>query len=155
MENQTALSITGIDKLDSNPLFLMGFAYKQFRSKIAVELSSASHISLEMYGALKVLSTNGMLTQQELSDLLLRHRSVTKRLVDNAIKLELVVASKSETNKKVKLLALTPLGQQTVVECAPIVDSVSAQFQQSLTAQESKQLTDLLAKLVKTDEFVD
>ncbi|WP_261816962.1 MarR family winged helix-turn-helix transcriptional regulator [Vibrio gallicus] len=155
MENRTALSITGIDKLDSNPMFLMGFTYKQFRAKVSHELSEASGISLEMFGAIKVLNTHGQMTQQELSDLLLRNRSVTKRLVDNAIKLNLIAASKSETNKKVKLLALTDEGQAVMLKCSPIVNDISQQFQSSLTKDESQQLTQLLAKLINMDEFVD
>ncbi|PMH42150.1 hypothetical protein BCU68_14695 [Vibrio sp. 10N.286.49.B3] len=155
MENPTALSITGIDKLDSNPMFLMGFTYKQFRAKVAHELAKVSGISLEMFGALKVLNAHGKITQQELSNLLLRNRSVTKRLVDNAIKLNLIEPSKSETNKKVKLLALTLEGQKAVVDCTPIVDKMTRQHQSSLTEAESLQITQLLAKLVKKDEFVD
>ena len=154
MENQPALSITGIDALDSNPMFLMGFAYKQFRAQIAAEMGTTSGISLEMFGALRVLDKHGKITQQELTNYLLRNRSVTKRLVDNAIKLNLIEA-KSETNKKVKLLSLTEEGKKLAEYCEPMVDSISEQFQSALSEDESKQLQTLLAKLVKTDQFVD
>ncbi|WP_261816956.1 MarR family winged helix-turn-helix transcriptional regulator [Vibrio gallicus] len=133
----------------------MGFAYKQFRAKVSHELFEALGISLEMFGALKVLNAHGKMTQQQLSDLLLRNRSVTKRLVDNAIKLNLIEPSKSETNKKIKLLALTIEGQKAVAECSPIVDKISHQLQDSLSKGESLQLTQLLAKLVKKEQFVD
>ena len=155
MENQPPLSITGINTLDANPMFLMGFAYKQFRSEITSKLLANAGISLEMYGGLKVLNERGKMTQQQLSDLLLRNRSVTKRLVDNAIKLGLISASKSDTNKKIKLLTLTAQGQQTVVNCAPIVEHGTQQFLAALTNGEEQQLATLLAKLVKTDQLVD
>lgn len=155
MENQPALSITGIDALDSNPMFLMGFAYKQFRAQVTAKMGTTSGISLEMFGALRVLDKHGKITQQELTNYLLRNRSVTKRLVDNAIKLNLIEASKSETNKKVKLLSLTEEGKKLAEYCEPMVDSISEQFQSALSEDESKQLQTLLAKLVKTDQFVD
>lgn len=155
MENQPPLSITNIDKLDTNSLFLMGIAYKQFRAKIAAEMSDISGISLEMYGALKVLQTHGQMTQQELSNYLLRNRSVMKRLMDNAIKLDLVNASKSKTNKKIKLLSLTKQGQKIVEKCEPIVEEVSAQSQAALEGDECKKLTQLLAKLVSVEQLVD
>ncbi|MGF1736992.1 MarR family winged helix-turn-helix transcriptional regulator [Photobacterium satsumensis] len=155
MENQPASPITGIESLDTNPMFLMGLAYKQFRSQIATGMGATSSISLEMYGALNVLSEHDKITQQELTNYLLRNRSVTKRLVDNAIKLGLVVASKSETNKKIKLLSLTKEGKELTTQCAPVVDSISQQFQSSLSEDETQQLQQLLAKLVKTDQLVD
>lgn len=155
MENQQALLITGIDQLDSNPMFLMGIAYKQFRAQAMLELGDATGISLEMCGALRVLNAHGKITQQALADFLLRNRSVTKRLVDNGIKLELITSSKSDTNKKIKLLSLTEKGQQVLMASAPILDGYTAQFQGNLSDQESQQLTQLLAKLVRAGELVD
>ena len=155
MENQPVLSITGVDELDTNAMFLMGLAYKQFRAKLALDMIEVSSVSLEMFGAMKVLSQYGSITQQQLANYLLRNRSVTKRLVDNAIKLGLIVASKSATNKKVKLLMLTAEGKQLVDECMPLVIDVSKQFQNNLSTAESKQLQHLLAKLVQTDQLTD
>lgn len=155
MENQPALSITGIDELDTNSMFLMGLVYKQFRAQIAVDMAEVSGVSLEMFGALKVLSKKDNITQQQLANCLLRNRSVTKRLVDNAIKLGLIQPNKSDTNKKVKLLMLTPAGKQLVAECMPIVTDISLQFQDRLSKKESQQLQSLLAKLVKTDQLTD
>lgn len=147
--------LTGINNLDNNSMFLMGFVYKQFRAQISREMTERFGISLEMFGALKVLAQHGQITQQELANFLLRNRSVMKRLVDNAIKLELIRASKSENNIKVRLLSLTMQGEKMVQRCSPIVDALSVEFQSSLTSLQIKQLKTSLATLIQTDLFVD
>lgn len=154
MENHKTFSITGVEVLDNNPLFLMGFVYKQFHLKVASELVKEVNISIEMYGALKVLHESGEITQQELSDLLLRHRSVMKRLVDNAIKQEYILARKSETNKKVKLLSLTEKGIHVMKVCEPIIQNVSKQVMAPLKDVESNTLRELLKDLIDLDNFI-
>ncbi|WP_261872874.1 MarR family winged helix-turn-helix transcriptional regulator [Vibrio rarus] len=148
------ISITGINSLDTNPMFLMGLVYKQFRCNVSTQMS-AMNITLEMYGALRVLHEQGEMTQQQLADYLLRNRSVTKRLVDNGIKFGLIIANKSATNKKVKLLTLTPDGEQMVNQCTPIINNITQQFQDKLSKSESKKLVTLLSKLISSDHFVD
>lgn len=155
MEDQSVFSITGIVSLDNNPMFLMGFAYKQFRAQISHEMTERFGISLEMFGALKILDQHGQITQQELANFLLRNRSVMKRLVDNAIKLNLIQASKSDSNKKVKLLSLTAEGKIMVQQCTPVVDTMSEQFQNGLTHSQIEQLRISLATLIQTDLLVD
>ncbi|MBR9726593.1 MarR family winged helix-turn-helix transcriptional regulator [Shewanella intestini] len=154
MEQQVPITITGIHNLDSNPMFLMGLVYKQFRSNVAAEMGQLN-ITLEMYGALRVLGEHGEITQQQLADYLLRNRSVTKRLVDNGIKLGLINASKSATNKKIKLLTLTDIGLQMATQCMPIVNDISQLFQDKLCVSETKQLKLLLSKLINVEHAVD
>ncbi|WP_298444024.1 MarR family transcriptional regulator [uncultured Ferrimonas sp.] len=155
MENKTKVSITEIDALDHNPMFLMGLAYKQFRAQLASHLGGAGNITLEMYGALRVLEAHGQISQQQLANYLLRNRSVAKRLVDNGIKLGLIVSSKSDSNKKVKLLAITPLGQERIKQCQPIVDQQTQLFLAALEAGPQQQLAQLLGGLIRSDLLVD
>ncbi|MCF1428100.1 MAG: winged helix DNA-binding protein [Shewanella sp.] len=61
--------------------------------------------------ALPVLVNLREVPQQTLCDRLHRKRSVIKRLVDNCIKRELIVAHKSEQNKKARYLSLTDKGR--------------------------------------------
>lgn len=155
MEDKRGPSITGVAELDANPMFLMGLAYKQFRAQVGHLLGGEQPISLEMFGALRVLNQHGQISQQQLADHLLRNRSVAKRLVDNAIKLELIEARKCSENKKIKLLSLAPKGQQMMSHCTNTVSEENALFLSPLSAEEKRQLTQLLQKLVRTDVIVD
>ncbi|TKB56244.1 MarR family winged helix-turn-helix transcriptional regulator [Ferrimonas aestuarii] len=155
MEDKSTVSITGVAELDASPMFLMGLAYKQFRAELGSLPGGKHSISLEMFGALRVLSQHGQISQQQLADYLLRNRSVAKRLVDNGIKLELIEASKSLENKKTKLLSLTPLGEQVVANCAPLVAAGKDHFLTQLSDDEQQQLSRLMQKLVRSDVLVD
>ena len=99
-----------VPELESSASFMMGLAYKQFRTLANQALSTELGISLEMLGALKVLAHGGDMPQQGLAEGLQRERSATKRLVDNCIKRELISSYKSETNKKAKYLMITDKG---------------------------------------------
>ncbi|WP_028115990.1 MarR family winged helix-turn-helix transcriptional regulator [Ferrimonas senticii] len=155
MDPKEPRMITGIEELDRNPMFLMGLVYKQFRAQVAQQLSVGCEISLEMFGALRVLQQHGQITQQQLADYLMRDRSVTKRLADNAIKLGLVQADKSNTNKKIKLLSLTTAGEQQLAHSKPLVAELNQQFRSPLSDAEQQQLQQLLSKLVRVDLVTD
>lgn len=143
-----------IPEFESSASFMMGLAYKQFRTLSTKALLSKLDISIEMLGALRVLSCHGELTQQALAEGLKRERSATKRLVDNCIKRGLIAAHKSETNKKAKYLVLTDKGRSTKNKASVIINDIIEQFFAPLTAHERDTLLSSCRKLIKDDVYL-
>ena len=143
-----------VPELESSASFMMGLAYKQFRTLANQALSTELGISLEMLGALKVLAHGGDMPQQGLAEGLQRERSATKRLVDNCIKRELISSYKSETNKKAKYLMITDKGLLIKEQAGSILSAIIEQFYQPLSAQERDTLLVLCRKLIKDDIYL-
>lgn len=143
-----------VPELEASASFMMGLAYKQFRTLANQALSVKLGISLEMLGALRVLAHSGEIPQQGLAESLQRERSATKRLVDNCIKRELITSYKTETNKKAKYLAITDKGLQVKEQASVILSGIIEQFYEPLTAQERDTLLVLCRKLIKDDIFL-
>lgn len=143
--------ITDIPELDMSQSFMMGLAYKQFRTLANQQLVTEFDITLEMLGALRVLAHLGEVPQQTLCDRLHRERSVIKRLVDNCIKRELVAAHKSEQNKKARYLTLTDKGRAVEAGAHKCVAAVVDEFYAPLSAEERQLLLSLCKRLIKED----
>ena len=143
--------ITLVPDLDNSPAFMMGLAYKQFRTIANQMLTVKFDVTLEMIGALRVLAHLGQVPQQTLSTALHRERSVTKRLVDNCIKRGLIEVHKSETNKKARYLAITTEGIATKNEAANNLQAIADEFYAPLTEEERPLLLSLCKKLVQED----
>lgn len=143
-----------VPELEASASFMMGLAYKQFRTLANQALLAKLGISLEMLGALKVLAHGGEMPQQGLAEGLLRERSATKRLVDNCIKRELVTSFKSETNKKAKYLMITDKGLQIKDQAGAILSEIIEQFYEPLSTQERDTLLVLCRKLIKDDIYL-
>ncbi|USD38030.1 MarR family winged helix-turn-helix transcriptional regulator [Ferrimonas sp. SCSIO 43195] len=148
-------SITSITALDNSMTFLMSLAQKQYRALCTQRLMAEFDISLEMVGAMRALQQLGCIPQQQLADVLKRNRSVAKRLVDNGIKRGLIEASKSDTNKKARMLSLTAEGHRVNEACTPVIQAISEEFFAGVTLQEQQQLMGILKKLVRDDVRVD
>ncbi|KLV09610.1 MarR family transcriptional regulator [Photobacterium aquae] len=149
-----SITINDIPELENNMSFMMGLAYKQFRTLANQVLAAEWDITLEMLGALRVLAHRGEIPQQALAEALHRERSVTKRLVDNCIKRGLVVARKSETNKKARYLALTEQGQETKTQAHQRLQAIVADYYAPLSADEQRLLLSLCKKLIKDDVII-
>ncbi|MGC3833882.1 MarR family winged helix-turn-helix transcriptional regulator [Moritella viscosa] len=133
--------ITLIPELNENVAFMMGLAYKQFRTISNQKLAAEFDITLEMLGALRVLDYLGKVPQQTLSTALHRERSVTKRLVDNCIKRGLIEVHKSDINKKARYLALTADGLTTKINADILLQAY--------------QLLSICKKLVQEGVFIE
>lgn len=143
--------ITAIPELNNSTSFMMGLAYKQFRTLANQALASELGITIEMLGALRVLTYLGEVPQQALAEALHRERSVTKRLVDNCIKRGLIAAHKSETNKKARYLALTEKGMEVKKKAHLCIQRVIANYYSPLTSDEQQLLLGLCKKLIQDD----
>ena len=144
-------SITTIPELDNSPSFIMGLAYKQFRTLASQALLNEFDISLEMLGAMRTLLHLGEVPQQTLAEALRRERSVTKRLVDNCIKRGLLEAKKSVNNKKARYLVITDKGRQVKADADARLQQIIADFFAPLTPEELKMLHSLCTKLIQKD----
>jgi DNA-binding MarR family transcriptional regulator len=143
--------ISLVPDLDDSPTFMMGLAYKQFRTIANQMLTAKFDVTLEMIGALRVLDHLGQVPQQTLSTSLRRERSVTKRLVDNCIKRGLIEVHKSDANKKARYLAITAEGIATKNEAVHNLQAIAAEFYSPLTEEERTLLLSLCKKLVQDD----
>lgn len=144
-------SITSIPELDNSPSFIMGLAYKQFRTLASQALLDEFDISLEMLGAMRTLIYLGEVPQQTLAESLRRERSVTKRLVDNCIKRGLLEARKSEINKKARYLMITDKGREIKEQADSRLQQIIADFFAPLTTEELTLLHGLCSKLIQRD----
>ena len=142
-------NITAIPELDNNLFFIMGQAYKQFRTLANHALSNECDITLEMLCALRALNHLGSIPQQQLAETLKRERSATKRLVDNCIKRGLIKSEKSMTNRKTRLLCLTEKGVNVKNKADDILPPIVDDFCTPLTAAEKAVLLKLSKKLIK------
>ncbi len=143
--------ISQVPELDDSATFMMGLAYKQFRTIANQMLTAEFDVTLEMVGALRVLHNLGLVPQQSLSTALRRERSVTKRLVDNCIKRGLIEVHKSDTNKKARYLAITAEGIATKTAAVHNLQGIAAEFYSPLTEDERVLLLSLCKKLVQDD----
>ncbi|MGF1726100.1 MarR family winged helix-turn-helix transcriptional regulator [Photobacterium nomapromontoriensis] len=144
-------SITSIPELDNSPSFIMGLAYKQFRTLASQALLDEFDISLEMLGAMRTLIHLGKVPQQTLAESLRRERSVTKRLVDNCIKRGLLEAHKSDTNKKARYLTITDKGREIKEQADCRLKQITNAFFAPLDTSEITLLHQLCRKLIQRD----
>lgn len=144
-------SITAIPELDKSTSFMMGLVYKQFRTLANQALTAEFEITLEMLGALRVLAHLGEISQQKLAEALHRERSVTKRLVDNCIKRDLIEVHKSDVNKKARYLALTQKGLDTKEKAHLCLQKIITNYYAPLTSDEQQLLRGLCKKLIQDD----
>ena len=140
---------TDIPELDNSLFFIMGQAYKQFRTIANQTLGNDCDITLEMLGDLRALNHLGNIPQQTLAETLKRERSATKRLVDNCIKRGLIQSEKSESNRKTRLLCLTEKGLNIKNKADNILPPIVEDFCTPLTPAEKALLLKLSQKLVK------
>lgn len=141
--------ITGVPELDNSTPFMMGLAYKQFRTLVNQSLTTEFEITLEMLGVLRVLAHLGTVPQQTLAETLHRERSVTKRLVDNCIKRSLIEVHKSDTNKKARYLVLTAKGMELKEQASQCLQQITADYYSPLTPDEQQYLRRLCKKLIQ------
>ncbi|KJF84660.1 winged helix DNA-binding protein [Photobacterium phosphoreum] len=143
--------MTNIPELDSSLSFTLGLTYKQFRTIANQSLNTQFDITLEMLGALRVLDHLGEIPQQAVAEALQRERSVTKRLIDNCIKRDLIEAKKSDTNKKARYLAITAKGAAIKQQADVTIKAITADFYAPLNQQEQQLLLSLCRRLIKPD----
>lgn len=140
-----------IPDLDNNTTFILGLAHKQFRTLANHALQAECEITLEMLGAMRVLTHLGDIPQQQLAERLQRERSVTKRLVDNCIKRGLIHAYKTDSNKKARYLGLTEKGEEIKDQASKIIKRIIDDFLSPISEEEQALLQAMCKKLIRDD----
>lgn len=135
------------DKIERQPMFICGTVHRLFRNKVTTLLSEKQLMTLEMSRALVAVKENQPLSQQQLADIVQNERSATKRMVDNLEKRGYLTTYKSETNKKLKMLSLTELGDNELEKAKQTIVSVENEIFDCLTAEEFDVFLDLIRKI--------
>ncbi|MGF1684006.1 MarR family winged helix-turn-helix transcriptional regulator [Photobacterium minamisatsumaniensis] len=133
--------------LEDSPFFMMGVVHRYFRNQAQKELSAKYDITTEMQKALEVVNSFELISQQKLADALMNERSATKRLVDNLIKRDLLIAVKDENNQKHKLLKLSDLGAEVRASGNTIMKQLESDWLEKLSETEIEDLNKTLRKL--------
>lgn len=139
--------ISPITILDQSPMFVCGVMQRMYRNRAQAELSRQNFITLEMASALAAVEEFEPMCQQALADAVLSERSVAKRMVDNLQKRGLVQVSKCETNRRLKMLSITPEGKAALRQVHQIMTSLQREFLSSLSESESTEFFRLVRKL--------
>lgn len=139
--------ISPITILDQSPMFVCGVMQRIYRNRAQAELSRQNLITLEMATALAAVEEFEPMCQQELANAVLSERSVAKRMVDNLEKRGLVQVSKCETNRRLKMLSITPEGKAAVRQVHQIMTELQREFLSSLSQSESTEFFRLVRKL--------
>lgn len=137
--------------LREKTFFVLNVVHKTFRQKAQQTLHKHFDITLEMLCALTVIQQAQPLNQQALADLVISERSAAKRLVDNMIKRQLVIAGTSAGNRRHRMLSLTRHGEQVAAGAGQLMDEIEAEFLQVLTDEEQSTLLNLSHKLLQAN----
>ncbi len=139
--------ISPIALLDQSPMFVCGVMQRMYRNVAQVELSRRNLVTLEMATALAAVAEFQPMCQQALANAVRSERSVAKRMVDNLEKRGLVQVSKSETNRRLKMLSITAEGKETLDQVHQIMDDLQREFLSSLTEAELNEFFRLIRKI--------
>ena len=144
-DNQPNLPIA--KRLEQSPFFMMGIVHRHFRNNAQKELMSKYDITTEMLKALEVINCFEPMSQQKLADALMNERSATKRLVDNLIKRDLVIATKDPNNQKHKLLSVSKNGNEIRTLGSAIMQRLEKEWLSVLTDDEIQIIKTICKKL--------
>ncbi|WP_417880557.1 MarR family winged helix-turn-helix transcriptional regulator [Vibrio sp.] len=135
------------EKIERQPMFLCGAIHRLFRNRVAAELVKQQLMTLEMSRYLAAVQENSPLNQQQLADIVKNERSATKRMVDNLVEHGYLTTSKSEYNKKIKMLHITPLGEVELKKVKTHITDIECQLFECLTNDEFNEFLRLIRKM--------
>ncbi|GAD01710.1 MarR family winged helix-turn-helix transcriptional regulator [Agarivorans albus] len=101
-------------------------------------------MTLEMSRALVAVQENQPLSQQQLADIVQNERSATKRMVDNLEERGYLTTSKSATNKKLKMLNLTKLGEDELKKVKSTITDIEKEVFECLSKEEYEEFLRLI-----------
>ncbi len=144
--------VSPITILDQSPMFVCGVMQRMYRNRAQAELSRLNLITLEMASALAAVEEFQPMSQQALANAVLSERSVAKRMVDNLEKRGLVHVSKSETNRRLKMLSITVEGERALRQVQLIMSNLQKEYFASLTEAESAEFFRLVRKVTLANQ---
>ena len=118
-----------------SPGFLFIQAAKIIRRSVEEALAPMELHSYE-YGLLKVISVTGPLSQQVFADRFSIDKTTVVDIVKNLEKRDLIYRKRSDLDRRVKLLHLTPRGNATVTRATKRVHKAHREFIDPLSDEE-------------------
>ncbi len=99
-------------------------------------------------GILRVIHESGLISQQDIGDFVVIDKASMVKFIDLLEKNKLVSRQSHETDRRVKLVSLTPKGIKTLDEVTEIRKDVEDLFLQPLSEEEKTQLRAIVPKLI-------
>lgn len=128
--------------------FLLSYCGKILRERCQNSLAPLN-LSLKELGVMRILGSEGALSQQELGRRHLIDRSSLVQLIDQLEQREFVVRSTNQEDRRSKLIFLTPRGRKTLQKAIRLVEREEKDFLQVLGDSESKVLKVTLLSLLE------
>lgn len=100
------------------------------------------------YATLTTIRGNPDIDQITLAGLIAYDRTTITGVIDRLVRKELVERRVSDTDRRARLLTITPAGEQVLVRIQPAVDAAQQALLSGLSAEEGAQLMTLLTKAI-------
>jgi DNA-binding MarR family transcriptional regulator len=100
------------------------------------------------YAALSTIRSNPDIDQITLAGLIAYDRTTITGVIDRLVRKELVVRRVSDTDRRARLLRITPAGEQVLEQIQPAVDTAQRSLLSGLSESEGEQLMALLTKAI-------
>ncbi len=138
-------------ELSDKHFFILNMLIKKYRNQAHTDYLSKLDVTLEMCSILKTIEYLGSASQQQIANRVNSERSSVKRLIDNLIKRDLVLASKCEHNKKIRLIMLTENGKQLLNHVSDYLSELQDIYLKKITEEEAATLLRITKKLLEND----
>lgn len=110
-------------------------------SEAGVPLSKLQFITL------KIIDHHQELAQNNLAVLCGKDKTTLTRNINTLERKQLVARTVSNTDKRIKLVTITPQGKALLNQAMPVIKKVANELDQSINAQEREQLKGILSKI--------
>lgn len=99
-------------------------------------------------GIMRVINESGSISQQDIGDYVVIDKASMVKFLDQLEKLKLVSRQSHESDRRIKLVSLTPKGVKTLNEASELRKEIESVFLQPLTDEERAQLKSIVPKLL-------
>tara|TARA_B110001454_G_scaffold219099_1_gene249916 strand:- start:19789 stop:20280 length:492 start_codon:yes stop_codon:yes gene_type:complete len=121
---------------------------RRYRSEDFFNALVSYNLVTPQLGILRVINEAGSVSQQDIGDFVVIDKASMVKFIDQLEKLKLVNRTSHETDRRIKLISLTPKGKKTLEIVAEVIKEVEAVFLQPLTEEEQQQLRNIVPKLL-------
>jgi DNA-binding MarR family transcriptional regulator len=104
-------------------------------------------ITVEQWGILNCLSETGGIVPTELSEIILKDKPNTIRILNKLKKKELVIYQDNPTDKRSYLILITEKGKHLLELILPLINSVRKQSLKGISEEKKEELEGLLGKI--------
>ena len=137
--------------LVDNPGFLLNRAARIVR-EMNNQVLKPTGLSVRDLGLLRIIASEGPLSQQELSSKHRTDRTTIVEVIDGLEKRELVIRSANAKDRRSYLLTVTPRGTKLLAAAKKLTDKEKVKFLAALTPEEWETMRALLARIINFHE---